>query len=229
MVWVVILIFIFLIIILALSFDIKLKDIKYIKEVNFDEDNIKLVENLPSNIEICKEILKELGNNPTSIEECKDSKDNTSIYLFCEDKISIANINQSFTRIQTVIHECVHSIQNKRILLANVIMSNISNLYFILLLVLLIIGKLPKDIDVVMFGSYVIVQFISYAIRSFLEMDAMTRAEYLTDQYLNNNENKKEIVGKYKELNKVGIKLYNFILICKMIGKICINLLVLVM
>ena len=47
-------VFILSIIILLIGFDVKLKKIKELKEINFDEENIKLVEKLPSNIEICK-------------------------------------------------------------------------------------------------------------------------------------------------------------------------------
>lgn len=206
-------IFILSIIILFIGFDIKLKKIKEIKEINFNEDNIKLVEKLPNNIEICRETLKKLKNENVKI-EC-DEKGNSSYYIVLSNKIIIGNINESFTRVQTVIHECIHSIQNRKILLANYILSNLSNLYFAVLIILGIINKTGEYINYILLTSFVLLQFIALAIRSFLENDAMIIAEFIASEYLEDKENGKEIIEKYKELNKIGIKLYNFMLITK--------------
>ena len=43
-----------------------------------------------------------------------------------KDVNSIANINKTCTRIQTIAHECVHSIQNRKLLMFNFIFSMLS-------------------------------------------------------------------------------------------------------
>lgn len=214
-------VFILSIIILLIGFDIKLKKIKELKEINFDEENIKLVEKLPSNIEICKEILEKFKNENVKI-EC-DENSNSSYYIVLSNKIIIGNVNKSFTRIQTVIHECIHSVQNRKILLANYILSNLNNLYFLALIILGIINKTSEYTNYILLAIFVSLQFIAFSIRSFLELDAMIRAEYETDKYLENKtQNKDEIMLKYKELNKIGIKLYICSLLLKALAKIFI-------
>lgn len=205
----------FSLLILIIGLNIKLKDLKELKKTNASEENLKLIEDVPDNIEICKEILKKFNNSKVIIENKTDEK--SSYYIAISNKIIIGNVSNSFSRIQTVIHECIHSIQDRRVLIANYVLSSISNIYFLILIITAIINR----ISLKLFMSFFILQFICYVIRSFLENDAMIRAEYETEKYLKEKDsrNEKEIIEKYKNMNKIGIKLYNFVLYAKIIIK----------
>ena len=54
-------------------------------------------------------------------------------------------MKNSFTRIQTIAHECLHSIQGKNLLIFNFIFSNIYLLYFIVISVLAAFNILPNN------------------------------------------------------------------------------------
>ena len=212
----------FSLLILIVGLNIKLKDLKELKKTNASKENLKLIGDVPDNIEICKEILKKFNNSKVIIENKTDEK--SIYYIAISNKIIIGNVSDSFSRIQTVIHECIHSIQDRRVLIANYVLSSISNIYFLILIITAIINR----ISLKLFMSFFILQFICYVIRSFLENDAMIRAEYETEKYLKEKDsrNEKEIIEKYKNMNKIGIKLYNFVLYAKIIIK-CIILYVL--
>lgn len=184
---------------------------KKLKEFEKDEYLDSLVEKYPENIEICKDILKKLNNNDVKVEEDKDA--NTTLYLVINNKILIANLKKSYTRIQTIAHECLHSIQDKKILWSNFIFSNIYLIYFFAIAILGILKILPNKI--VFLVIFLILGLIYYSIRTYLENDAMIKARFLAKEYMEEKEisSKEEInsiVKKYDELNSVGIKFINF-------------------
>jgi len=109
-------------------FNIKIKDMKNARN-NEKLDNI--TSKFPENKEICESILKMLNNTKVEIKETEDKDNKTSLYIAISDTIFIANIKDTYTRIQTIAHECLHSIQSRRLLLFNFIYSNIYILYFI--------------------------------------------------------------------------------------------------
>ena len=103
----------FVIIVVYLVFEVNMKKIK--KEGN-NKKLDELESRFPENEEICKTILKKLGNEKVKIKENEDKENKTSLYVAISDTIFIANIKDTYTRIQTIAHECLHSIQNKRTL-----------------------------------------------------------------------------------------------------------------
>ena len=107
------------IILLKIGLNIHFKDVQKIKEIGYDKELNKIGNKFPTNIEICKNILEKLNNKDVKIEEDKDSK--TSLYIAISNKIIIADIQDTFTRIQTIAHECLHSVQNRKILLFNLL------------------------------------------------------------------------------------------------------------
>ena len=129
-------------IIIAIVIIINIIILKYIfsfnkKEIEHIADNKELDElanKYPENIELAKEYLKMLKNEKVTIEENKDT--GTSLYIAVSDKISIANIRKSYTRIQTIAHECLHSVQDRKLLMFNFIFSNIYLLYFVIICIL---------------------------------------------------------------------------------------------
>ena len=169
-----------------------------------------IAEKYPANIEICKTILKKLNNENVKIEE--DQNSNSTLYLAIQDKITIGNTRKSYTRIQTMAHECLHSIQDKKILIFNVIYSNIYLLYFVLISILVILKKLQNEL--VFSNILLILSLIYYTIRIYLENDAMIKAEYLAKEYMEgeNISTKSEIekiANSFKVLNNGAIKATN--------------------
>lgn len=219
-----ILILIIGIILLTICLNIKLKDIKKLKQISKDKELNQIVEKFPEDKQICKEILKQLENENVTIEEDNDSK--TSLYLVMQNKILIGKIN-SFARIQTIAHECAHSVQNKVVLKSNYIISNINNIFFIVLIISRLLNIVNLKVGYILIIAFIVMQVSNYIIRSYLETEAMVKAEYVAKEYIekskitNETENKK-ITNGYREINKIGVKLYNYTLILKSVVKIII-------
>lgn len=204
-------------------------NIKKIKEISKNDKMLEISNKFPDNKEICKYILKKLNNEKVNIKENTDGKDKTSLYVAITDTIFIANIKDIYTRIQTVAHECIHSIQSRNMLLFNFIFTNVYAIYFFAITIFSLFGKIQNyQLQIIML---LIMAFIQYVVRSYLETDAMTRAEYLSKEYMEeyNKENEvcsekeiEEITKKYAKINKMGIPAYNTILFVKAISKPCI-------
>lgn len=212
------------IILLKIGLNIHLKDIKQIKEIGYDKELNKIASKFPENKEVCTKILEKLGNQKVKIEEEKDSK--TSLYIAVSDKIIIANIKDTFTRIQTIAHECMHSVQSRTMLLFNFIFSNIFIVYFLAAIFLVIFNVLGGFIFI---QIYIGVAIVSYAVKSYLETDAMTKAFYVAKEYMEEHGRKNEVITKkeinlllnnMEKLNKIGIPLTNFYLLAGFLAKI---------
>lgn len=108
------------IVILKYVFAFQMKELKKIGE---DDELDELAKAYPSNKELCKEYLRKLQNETVTIEENEETE--ASLYIAITNKISIGKIQKSYTRIQTIAHECLHSVQNRKLLLFNFIFSNI--------------------------------------------------------------------------------------------------------
>ena len=153
-------------------------NIKKLKQIAENKKLDELTKTFPENIDICKNILKKLGNTNVKIKEEKESK--TSLYIVVNNTIMIAGIRESFTRIQTIAHECIHSIQSQKMLWFNFIYTNLYTLYFgvVSILTILKVIKIPS----VFMYILIIIGMIHYCIRSMLETDAMTRARYVAKE-----------------------------------------------
>ena len=174
-----------MIIILRILFGSRKKQIEAIAEnKKLDE----LASKYPDNIDMCKEYLKMLNNETVAIEE--DKQATNSLYIAISNKIIIAGVKDSFTRIQTIAHECLHSIQNRKILLFNFFYSNIYIVYFLLISVLALFQVLP--VKMVLLSILIIGGFAYYFVRSYLENDAMIKARFLAKEYME----KKKISSK---------------------------------
>ena len=200
---------VFMLIFIKTIYKINIKELKKIGEENQALDEI--VKKYPSNVEICREILKKLDNEDVTIQEEKDNE--SCLYIAVTNKIIIANMRESFTRIQTIAHECLHSIQDKTILMFNFIFSNIYIIYFYIIAILGIFRVIKNPM--LFFLTYILLGYIYYFVRSYLEMDAMTKAKFLAKEYMEeSNISRKEeinkIVQEYDKLNKIGIKTVNF-------------------
>ena len=207
-------------IILRILFGCSKKQIKAIAE-NKTLDEI--ASKYPDNIDMCKEYLKMLNNETVTIEE--DKQATNSLYIAISNKIIIADVKNSFTRIQTIAHECLHSIQDRKILVFNFIFSNVYMLYFLVISVLAILKLLPNKM--LFLVILIIAGLVYYAVRSYLENDAMIKARFLAKEYM---EKKKissqdeidKIVHNFDTLNTMGIKCVNFALLLNSIIKVIV-------
>jgi hypothetical protein len=209
---------------LTIVLNVGIKDFKNLREIVEDEELAKSVKKFPSNTEICKQTLEKLNKEDVKVEEDDSSK--TSVYMVFKNKIVIGKANV-ITRIQTVIHECIHSTQDKRLLKFNVIFANINNLYLLIISVLSLFNRISYNTATICLWILALMQIILYAVRSFLETDAMTRAEFITQDYIEktnyvSKEEKEKIIQVYKDVNKVGIKSYNYVLLMKALIRLLI-------
>ena len=208
---------------LTISLNVGIKDFKKLRGIVEDEKLTETIKNFPSNTEICKQTLKKLNKKDVKVEEDNSSK--TSVYLVFKNKvIGKANV---ITRIQTVIHECIHSTQDKRLLKFNVIFANINNLYLLIISILSLFNRISYNTATICLWVLALMQLTLYAVRSFLETDAMTRAEFMAQDYIEKTdyvtkEEKDKIIQTYKDVNKVGIKSYNYVLLMKALIKLLI-------
>lgn len=219
---IIVLIMLIILIILAIVYDYNLKKLKQFVELEEKKYN-KLIEKYPSNIDVCRHILKKLNNKYVKIEEDKNQK--TCLYIAVTNKIIIADVKDSYTRVQTICHECLHSIQSKKILLFNFIYSNFYLLYFFSIALLGILGKVPNKN--LFFSLMIFFSYIFYFIRSYLENDAMIKAEFLAKEYMeeikiSTKDETNEIVNSYSKLNNLGIKMTNYKLFFETIYKVII-------
>ena len=196
------------IIILRILFSYNKTKLKDIAKNNYLDE---LANNYPDNIEIAKDCLKKLKNENVKIEENKDAE--SSLYIAITNKILIANVRNSYTRIQTIAHECLHSIQDRKLLLFNFIFSNIYLIYFLVISILAIFGILPyKAMFLTILALFAIVY---YMVRMYLENDAMIKAKFLAKEYMEDKKILKQdeinkIVDEYDRINNVGIKATNY-------------------
>ena len=217
---IIIIVAIILEIIVGIVFNINFKKIK---SIGMDEKLNLIAEKYPANIEICKEILKKLKNEKVKVEEDKEAK--TTIYLALTDKIFIADTKNSYTRIQTMAHECLHSIQDRKILMFNFIFSNIYIFYFATIMILKILNVINNSL--LYLNIFLILSMVYYMTRVFLENDAMIKAKYLAKEYLKekNISTKEEIdqlIDGYTRLNNEGIKAVNYQLFIEILAKVII-------
>ena len=204
------------IVVICVIFTIILKyifsyDIKKIKSLQKNEELDEISKKYPDNIALCKKYLKMLNNENVEIEENKDSE--SSFYIAVSNKISIGNISKSYSRIQTIAHECLHSIQDRKILLFNFIFSNIYLIYYFIILGLNIFGVIHNQ--EIYLTILVVLGLVYYMVRMYLENDAMIKSRYLAKEYLekekiSSSNEIEQLVKGFDEINDIGIKFVNY-------------------
>ena len=191
------------IILFKFVFKINLNKAKYLRQ---NKEVEKITDKFPENVEIAKEMLEMLGNDGVKIEEAKDTE--TSLYIAITNKISIADMKNNYARLQTIAHECLHSCQDRTLLLFNFIFSNINIIYFFVITILTLFKVVNNQI--LQIAILILFALIQFAVRSFLEIDAMTRAKFLAKEYMEKKklcteEEKEILIKEYDKINKVGI------------------------
>lgn len=179
--------------------------IKKMNELSQKSPLDELTKRLPDSIQMGKEMLAMLKNDSVKIEKSTDEKSGTSLYLVMENKIIIANGNGSYAGVQTMAHECLHSVQNKKMLWFNFIYSNCYIIYTLAVIILTVLDVIKNT--TMQLYILTLLGFVFYAVRSYLETDAMTKARYLARDYLekkqmHSNEEIDSLIAAYDEINK---------------------------
>ena len=200
-------------------------NLKKVKKVTENKELDEMAKKYPNNIEICKSFLRKLNNEKVKIEENSDNE--ASLYIAITNKILIANISNTYTRIQTIAHECLHSVQDRKILMFNFIFSNIYILYYIIICVLAIFKILPNKL--VFLSIYLLLSLAYYMVRIYLENDAMINAKYLAKEYMeeikiSSKEEIDKIVKEFGKINDIGIRCVNYKFFLNIIVKLLIFL-----
>ena len=87
------------------------------------------------------------------------------MYIAITNKISIADMKNNYSRIQTIAHECIHSVQNRRLLLCNFIVSNINIIYIIAISILTYIGKIQNTMfQLFILSLFLIISFVTKSV-----------------------------------------------------------------
>ena len=215
-------------IILKFALGINFKKLK-----KFKTRGTKKLENLatkfPSNIEICNKILEIKNKKDVNIKEEEDY--DSCLYTVFNNTITIGKFKQEYMKLQTIAHECIHSMQNKFTLWFNFIFTIIYLIYFITISILTIFDRIENTNILLMI--LIFMSIIQYIVRFSLESDAMQNAKYLAKEYIENTkiltiEEEKMLLEEYDSVNRIGIPFTNFELITKNIMKILIYLLIII-
>lgn len=166
---------------------------------------------LPNNITICNQMLEILENKDVIVTEEKDL--DSCLYTVFNNKITLSDKQTEYIRLQTIAHECIHSVQDKKMLWFNFIFSNIYFLYFFITIVLTIFGviKMPE----INIAILVLMGIIHHSVRSYLEEDAIVRAKLLAEEYMDKyncftTSETEELLSVYDDINKLGIPITTY-------------------
>lgn len=211
------------ILIVKLALNVKIRKMFALNNEKNSETLEKISEKFPEDKEICNDILKQIKAKNVKVKIDKESYN--CFYAVATNSITIGKFKQDIIKIQTIAHECIHATQNKSTLWTNFILSNIYNVYFLVILVLTLFNKV-KFTNVLMY-VLIMLAIIKFIIRAYLENDAMIRAKYVSKEYLDSKEiftekEKEELINKYEQVNKLGIPFYNFYLFSNEILKIIV-------
>lgn len=176
---------------------------------------------------VTKEILATIGNKNTKVEVKEDFKGN--YYSYITDTIYIAkhfneqqkakatkDINENVAEIIVLSHECVHSMQNKKLHLSNTIFSNLSIAFALFCICMSIFSS----VNIYLKATSIVILIISIVIRLILEMGAIKGSIEIANKYINNNETTKslheDIVKSKEYINKHKV----FVLLTMVLDKI---------
>lgn len=215
-----------MILIVLLKFIFKV-DLKKAKELEENKNLKQVTDKFPENIVLAKEMLEMLGNKNVKIEEAKDTK--TSLYVAITDKIIIADLKDNYGRIGTIAHECLHSVQDRTLLVFNFIFSNFAIIYWILTIVLIVCNVFTN----IFFHTFILLLlfYIQTTVRAYLEIDAITKSKFLAKEYIESKklcaeEEKNKLISQYEIINNMGVRFYIYRFIISSITKINILLLI---
>ena len=190
----------------------------YIKGKNSEHDFNEINTRLPSNEVIASQVLKKLDNDKTKLKTDNDIKGN--YYVFLNDTIYLSNKNKSgkeYSRITVICHECIHSIQSKKLQMLNFVLSNLEIVVFVICLILNLILKNQNYTQII----YTVIVVLSIIPRFILEIHASLGSISLTKKYIEEeNRNKDEAEFAYNVVKFQVIALLPFMLLNLCLWKI---------
>jgi hypothetical protein len=193
-------------------------------EVGISQELESLSNKFPTDEQICKDILEKL-NNTKSVKVKSEPEYTSCLYTVFNNTITIGKFQQNYMKLQTIAHECIHSVQNKITLWSNFIFTNIYLIYFTVILILGLFNKLNYgNIHILIL---IFLSFIQYILRNTLEIEAMIKAknvakEYIEEKKILNKEEKEKLLDEYEKINNIGIPFINYYTISMNIIKIMI-------
>lgn len=150
-------------------------------------------------IERLKEILKKEGNTHTKVVEVESAKG--AYYSYLTDSIYISSGEESNEKDTVVLcHECIHSMQAREMHIANVVLSNMELVLFIVAVTCIAFEYFGLWLLLV----YVLCNMLSIGIRCMLELPAMTGSFELAKKYAS-EESIKKIEQEQAKVNKMLI------------------------
>jgi len=178
-------------------------------EVLHDEVISPLVKEIGDNEKVAKEILNYIGNKTTKVVKNEDEKIKASFYDGNLDKITIKNTNdlEDCSRVIHIAHECIHSVQEKKLVKFHFIISNIQILYFLGIFIYFFYNKdLNLRFNLLLIQMFIFI--ITFFMKIVLESDATYRGPELAFEYLSSKV-PNDILNQFKE--KVRSKLYKMV------------------
>lgn len=163
---------------------------RYFKNNTKERKKIQdIIDKLPDNEIIAKEILAENNNTKTKIVLDVDIKN--SYYIFLNDTIYLSNKNKAstrYSRLCLIAHECKHSLQSKVLQVINFLISNIELIFFVLFAILGLLNFKNSFIP----NIYYITVILSIIPRLILEFDAVYSSVKISEKYVEQKLSKNE-------------------------------------
>ena len=169
----------------------------------------KTLKEIGNNEKLAKELLKYIGNTTTTVETNQDKKIKASFYDSNTDKITIKNTEdlEECSRLIHISHECIHSIQDKKILKLHFLLSNIQILYFLGIFIYFFYNKnLELRMNLLLVQLFIFV--LTFFVKIVLESDATYRSTVLAFNFLESKLKSNEIASFKKDVEE---KLYPII------------------
>ena len=189
------------------------KDINNI--LNKEELN-KLTIDLPDNISICTEVLKDLEVKDISIKLNEDKKSTTSFYNVFSKQIILCDnvkVSKSFARILFIAHECVHASQKESHLKFNFILANINVAFCIISTILIWCNVITEHLYLTVFGIALILNLFSFFARNAIESSATYMSIIKATNYLRKyieKENLELVEREYERIINKGYTTFIF-------------------
>lgn len=163
---------------------------RYFKNNTKERKKIQdIIDKLPDNETIAKEILAENNNTKTKI--VLDEEIKNSYYIFLNDTIYLSNKNKAstrYSRLCLIAHECKHSLQSKVLQVINFLISNIELIFFVLFAILGLLNFKNSFIP----NIYYITVILSIIPRLILEFDAVYSSVRISEKYVEQKLSKDE-------------------------------------
>lgn len=178
-------------------------------QVIYDEKISPIVEKLGDNEAITNIVLQHINNYTTKVEKNKEKNEKISYFNVNNDKIVIKDTSdlKDCSRFIQICHECVHSIQDKKLLKLHFIFSNINILYFLGSFLYFFYND-NYNVRMNLLIIQIFIFLITFMLKIVTESDATYRAPVIAYDFLSDKVDKKSL-DEFKK--KVENEIYSII------------------